>query len=805
LVFAKCRHFADAIPQGTAMWKILTNLIFEVMKKFADENRLKSRRKCRGKLWSVVLFAALACGGRTLAQTNNAAGGGGLTPLTPVVPNAPTTNSPAANGTNTLSSGGTTNVANLGNVTVVGQLNQERSQILTSVGATAYTHTAANIQAQSQGANAPLNQVILRSPGVAEDSAVSGGLHVRGEHANLQYRINDVLLPETLVGTFGLVLSPRFIQSMQLIDGSLPAEYGFRTAGVIDIQTKTGGFAPGGEVDLYGGSFNTFNPSFEYGETDGPWDYFVMGNYESTDLGIENPTNTVNAIHDHSDQYKTFAYASRLLSDTSRVTFMGGASYSTYQVPNSPVGPAADPNGNDYWTYMTVPPDTNWANLNENQVEQDYFLTAALQQSMGNFNYQLSAFGQISGIHFLPDPNGDLVFNGEASDVARNLYSDGAELDASYQIGDKHTLRFGGIITDEYLTDDNSTTVFVLSGGDPTRLNTIVQNFDANAIFAGAYVQDEWKILPKVTVNYGARFDEYYGTYDKENQPSPRINVVYKPTDSTTLHAGYARYFTPPPLENVPSGNITAFNGTSGASTVTQDNGVKAERANYFDAGISQKITQHLQLGVDGYYKFARDQLDDGTFNQTLILSSFNYAKGRVQGVEITGNYDLGGFSTYANIAVSKAQGEGAESAQFLWPNQSVVNYVNNHWIYLDHNQFLSVNCGASYLWRQSHTKSALFYVDSIFGSGLREDGGGIIDAQGDEIPNGASVPNYYAVNMGVEEDFKLHHNRILKARLDVVNITDNSYELRSGSGFGVFAPQYGMRRGFFGSLGLAF
>jgi len=770
---------------------------------------VKDRRKCRWKFWG-ILSLAVALTVQALAQTNNATGPAGLTPLTPATVNG---------GTNTVASGGTTNVANLGNVTVVGQLNQARSQILTSIGATSYTHTAADIQAQSQGQNAPFTQVILRSPGVAEDSAASGNLHVRGEHANLQYRINDVLLPETLVGTFGLVLSPRFVQSVQLIDGSLPAEYGFRTAGIIDIQTRTGAFVNGGEADLYGGSFNTFNPSFEYGESDGPWDIYVVGSYNATDLGIENPTNTVNAIHDHSDQYKAFGYASRLLGDTSRVTLMGGASYSTYQIPNSPIGPGSQSGAGTNYAQgldaMGIQAETNWADLNENQVEQNYFAIAAFQQSLGNLNYQLSAFGQISDVHFFPDPNGDLVFDGEAADVARNLYSSGGELDASYDIGDKHTVRFGGLIMDEYLTDDNSTTVFTLDpSGNPNGLETIVQNFDANAIFAGVYAQDEWKILPKVTINYGLRFDEYHSTYINENQPSPRINLVYKPTDWTTLHAGYSRFFTPPPLENVPAANVTVFDGTSGASGVTQDDTVKAERANYFDVGISQKITPHLTVGVDGYYKIARDQLDDGTFDQTLILSSFNYAKGRVRGVEFTGNYDLGGFSSYVNVAVSRAEGMGAESAQFLWPDQTVINYVNHNWVVLDHDQLVSASVGESYLWKQSDTKSALFYVDSIIGTGLRQDGPGYIPPQYtppgqtpgvDPIPNGSSVGTYYNINLGVEQDFKIHHGRVLKARLDVVNITDNSYPLRTGSGVGVFAPQYGERRGFFGSLGLSF
>ena len=781
------------------------------MKKFAEKDRFR-RRKLQGYLLGAILSAALAYGGQAVAQTNTAAGSnGGLTPLAPVIPAL----NPGAT-TNTAASSGT-NVANLGNVTVVGHLNQARNQILTSIGATSYTHTAADIQQQSQDANAPLNQVILRSPGVAQDSAVNGGLHIRGEHANVQYRINDVLLPETLVGTFGLVLSPHFIQSLELIDGSLPAEYGFRTAAIIDIQTKTGEFLNGGEVDLYGGSFNTFYPSFEYGESDGPWDFYVQGSFNQNDLGIENPTNTASAIHDRTDQYKAFGYASRLLSDTSRFTLMGGASYSTFQIPNSPMNPLAVPTpaGNigtyaDALAAAGTAPDTNFANLNENQTEQDYFAIASYQQSLGDLNYQLSTFGQISGVHFHPDANGDLVFNGEASDVDRNLYSGGLELDSSYQLGEKHTLRFGGLFSDEYLTDDNTTTVFAIPGGTPTPGAApfpITQNFVANAIFAGVYAQDEWQILPKVTLNYGVRFDEYHSTFINENQPSPRVNLVYKPFDWTTFHAGYSRYFTPPPLENVPGGNLAAFNGTSGASTVQQNDPVKAERANYFDVGIQQKITPHLQLGVDGYYKIARDQLDDGNFNQTLILSSFNYAKGRVEGVEFTGSYDLGGFSAYGNVSLVKAQGTGAESAQFIWPNQNVVNFVNHNWIYLDHNQTLSVSAGASYLWRQSSTKSALFYVDSIYGSGLRQNGPGLIpnDPLNDPLPNASSVPNYYNVNLGVEEDFKIQHNRILKMRLDVVNITDNSYALRSGSGVGVFAPQFGERRGFFGSMGLTF
>lgn len=747
-----------------------------------------SRRKRESRLyWSVISLVALSCGGTALAQTSVAE-----------------TNSVAET---------STNVANLGNITVVGQLNQARSQILPAVGATVYTHTAEQIEMQSQGDNAPMNQVILRSPGVAEDSAVNGDLHVRGEHANLQYRINGVLLPEGITGGFGLELDPRFVESIQLIDGSLPAEYGFRTAGVIDIQTKTGEFINGGEGEIYGGSYNTFRPSFEYGGTSGKWDYFADGSFDQNDLGLENTTGDASAIHDKTDQYKSFIYASRLLSDTSRVTLMGSASYSTFQIPdtaglspgNSPTSdnPTAVPWATD------LPPSTfDSTDLNENQIEQNYYAVAAYQQSTGNLNYQLAGYDRLSGVHFEPDPYGDLYLNGEASDVDRILYSEGLQFDASYEAGDKHTIRAGAMLLDEYLSDGNTTTVFpVDSNGNPTGPPNppVIQDSVSHALYAGVYLQDEWKILPEVTLNYGARFDEYYATFDKENQPSPRVNLVYQPTDSTTLHAGYSRYFTPPPLENVPSGNIAAFNNTSGQSTIQQDSTVKAERANYFDAGISQKVTKHFQVGLDGYYKNAQEQIDDGLFGQSLILSAFNYNEGRVYGIEGTASYNQGGFSAYANLAWSQAYGRGTASAQFLWPDQATVDYVNTHWIYLDHDQRLSGNFGVSYLLTESESCKSLFYADAIYGSGLRQDGGPLPEDPSDAVPNGASVPQYYSLNLGAEQDFKIPHGDMLKARIDVVNVTDNSYELRSGTGVGVNAPQYGERIGFFGSLTLVF
>jgi outer membrane receptor protein involved in Fe transport len=737
---------------------------------------MKSTKKSEQKTYRQILSLALACGsmasGTVLGQTNT---------------------TPAA-----------TNV--LDTVTVEGQLNQARSSINTAIGATQYTIDSEAILNEAQGDNTGFNELLLRAPGVAEDSL--GQVHVRGEHANLQYRINDVLLPEGITG-FGQELDPRFVKSMQLINGSLPAEYGFRTAGIVDIQTKSGAALNGGSLELFGGSYDTIRPSFEFGTSSGKSSFFVDGSYDHNALGIENPTPNSTAIHDYTDQYKTFMYYSYIMDPTSRIVALGSFSYSQFEIPNIPTQTPTPQPGGAPWVGAANPSPLA---LNDNQNEMNDYGVLAYQKSSGDLNYQFSAYGRNSSAHYMPDNiPATLDYNaGVATDEDRILYSGGAQLDLSYNLGDNHTLRGGLQYLHEAVTANTSTTVFDVDGagnatGGPFSIN---QDNSPHADFGGLYLQDEWRIVPQLTLNAGGRFDVYTSDSDAENQISPRANLVYKPIESTTLHAGYARYFTPPPLETVPSGNIAAFDGTSGASGVTGPySTVRAERANYYDLGISQKVpaVPGLTLGVDGYYKTAQEQLDDGFFGQSLILSSFNYERGRVRGVEFTANYDHKGLSLYANVAYSVAQGEGASSAQELWGDDTVRNYVNSHWIYLDHDQRVTGSFGAAYTWNEPGRWSTRVLMDALYGSGLRQNGPGLIPGSTDAIPNGSSVGAYYTLNFGVAEKLRLSAKQFLVARLDIVNITDNIYPLRTGSGVGVNAAQYGERRGFFGSLSYLF
>ncbi len=658
---------------------------------------------------------------------------------------------------------------------VTDHLDRAREDIVPSLGATSYELTAIQISAQSQGADASFNQVLLRVPGVAEDSG--GQVHLRGEHANLQYRINDVLLPEGISG-FGSELDTRFVSTMAVLTGSLPAQYGYRTSGVVDIHTKSGATAAASELSLYGGAHDRFRPSVETGGSQGRLDYYLSGSFDSGDLGIENPTAGTTALHDHSEQFKGFGYFSVLLSPSSRLNLIVSGSESRFQIPNNP----------DQSPAFTLPGVTTFdsAQLDENQREANRYAVVAYQQTLGAASLQAVVFNRSSRLHFTPDPVGDLIFNGVASDVRRDIVSNGFEFDARWAASDNHTLRGGLLVSADRANTDSATAVFAADDSGAVTSNvpfTLADHQGKRGRLYGVYAQDEWKLGDRLTLNYGARADGV-DAYTREGQLSPRVNAVFKLSEATSLHAGYARYFTPPPLEILQTGDVARFAGTTNAAAVTTSSPVRAERSHYFDLGLSHKVSPELSFTLDSYLKRARNQLDEGQFGQAIIFAPFNYRTGRVTGAEFSVNYTREKFTAYANLAVSRATGREITSGEFQFDPDELA-YIAAHDVYLDHDQRLTASTGLSYT--LDHT---LVYADLLYGSGLRRG-----------FANTGQLPAYHPLNLGLEHTFRFARHEKLRARLEAVNVFDEVYELRDGSGIGVGAPQYGERRGLYGGL----
>jgi outer membrane receptor protein involved in Fe transport len=658
-------------------------------------------------------------------------------------------------------------------------LDEARANILPPFGVSAYSIGAAAIAQSPQGDNAPFNQVLLQAPGVSQDSAASGLFHVRNEHANAQYRVNGVMLPEGVSG-FGVLLDTQFVGGVSLLTGALPAQFGLHTSGIIDVVSKNGAFDGGGSIGVYGGSHGTITPNFEYGGTSGQTQYFVTGSFLQSNLGIENTTPALNAIHDRNQLSKFFGYVSTILDDGSRLSFLTGSAIGTYQIPATP-GQTPFPGVATLMPFSASYPSSAVA---ENQYEASLYNVLAWQKSMGALDFQVAYFSRYSALQFSPDAYGDLLYNGVASDVLRESFLNGVNADAAYRYDEAHTIRGGISASGEETYSRNASLVFATDADGNPYGSPIAAPVDKSAKFGwllGAYIQDEWKISRQLTLNAGIRFDQMY-QYVDANQFSPRISLTYAPLDGTSIHAGFARYFTPPSQALSAPVNLGLFANTTAAPANTESGSVLPERGSYVDVGIDQKVLPGLTLGIDGYLKWARDLLDDGQFGQALVLTTFNYAKGYNQGLEFKFNYEQGDFRAYGNLALAKQIATNVVSNQYLFDPDELA-FISTHNVYTDHSQTLTASAGASYRWN-----GLRFSADMIYGSGLRAG-----------FANTMTVAPYVRFNAGVMDELKFAPDmKPLTLRFDVVNLFDTIYQIRDGSGIGVFAPQYGPRRGFF-------
>jgi outer membrane receptor protein involved in Fe transport len=690
------------------------------------------------------------------------------------------------------SSGGGTAGQTVSSVEVTAaHLKSERIELSPKIGTTVYSIDSHMIDNLGQGADTPFDQVLLRLPGVAEDSKASGSLHVRDDHGNVQYRVNGVQLPEGISG-FGQSIDTRLIEQVDFMTGALPAQFGLRTAGIVDIQTKEGG-KPGGSVGVLVGSHNYFEPNAQFFGSSGAFNYYVSGSYLANSLGIENPQPTSSAIHDKTRQAKSFGNFSYYLDDNTRLGAMFGTYNGRFQIPNNPnQAPGFSLTGMSDANAGTSALSSD--QLNDNQHETNRFVVLSLQKSLGDLNFQLSGFHQYSELHFTPDTVGDLIYLGVASDSQRTNSSTGAQFDMSYKLHRDHTLRAGFAYTRQKTESNNSVAVFPTDdSGAQTSTDpiTIADNTSKTGHIESFYVQDEWHLSQPLTLNYGVRFDKVSAFID-EQQWSPRINLSWKLSNATAIHAGYSRYFTPPPQELVAQSSINLYANTTNAPEIANSDPVKAERTHYYDVGISHQVNSKLTVTADAYYKKVTNLLDEGQFGQALILSPFNYANGYAKGLELSAVYAEKNWGGYLNATFQKAQGNNIVSSQSLFGADELA-YIANHYIYLDHDQTFTLSGGAHY-----HFGDSQVSVDFLHGSGLRNTPDGA-------APNSGSLPQYTVINAAYTHTWKGTPIGEVEGRIAMVNLFDKTYLLRDGSGVGVGAPQYGAPRTLYVGLSTRF
>jgi hypothetical protein len=197
-------------------------------------------------------------------------------------------------------------------------------------------------------------------------------------------------------------------------------------------------------------------------------------------------------------------------------------------------------------------------------------------------------------------------------------------------------------------------------------------------------------------------------------------------------------------------------------------------------------------MGLDAYYKQAKDMIDDGQFGAAVVLTQFNYARGYSEGGEFKMKYNNGNFNAYANFSYNITRAIDVESNEYLIDATDFA-YLQHNYHYTDDMQRMTGSAGVSY-----RIYDTTLMANMIYGSGLRTG-----DLEDDNVvPNSQHTTPYAVFNTGIAQDIKWSSGyKPLTVRFDITNLFDQIYELRTGSGIGVFAPQFGARRGYFAGL----
>ena len=269
--------------------------------------------------------------------------------------------------------------------------------------------------------------------------------------------------------------------------------------------------------------------------------------------------------------------------------------------------------------------------LNEVQHESNQFGVLSLQKHIDDIDMQISAFVRNSVLSFSPDVIGDLLFNGVTPFARRSDLAEGVQADASWRINDSHTLRGGFLGQVETTAFDTTSSVLPV---DATGAQTsivpvnIIDNGARTGGLYGVYLQDEWRILPALTLNSGLRFDGV-NEFTNETQVSPRVNVVMKATDDDDGSCRLFALFRATALrtrrayrnralqqhdERLLPFSRTTSSGRSGR-IISMSGSIRSS----FLASPS---------GSMAITSWRRNLIDEGQFGAPIILTAFNYAKG---------------------------------------------------------------------------------------------------------------------------------------------------------------------------------
>ncbi len=630
-----------------------------------------------------------------------------------------------------------------------------------------------DIQSRPRGDSASVNEILATQPGFVYDAL--GQIYVRGNHANIQYQLDGVPLPDTVSGLFGQFLTPRLVENMEVITGGLPAEYGQRLSAVVNLNSRRPPPEGEGRLDLLYGSFDTVSPGGYWGQKLGSVTYLVGGSLNWTNRGLD-PPNPTTYLNDKAQQGRVFAKVDVDLNDRDHLSTLLSYSHDRFQIPIDPTlqpgNTTRDEFGNPPPPYF--PPDTQ-----QTETENDVFGILSYRHDFDAArSLRIAGYVRHSAAKFFGDPEHALGSTQTcppggtqddcpgASNVNRRADHAGLVTDYLQRLGDQHTLKFG--LSVDQLWGNTAYDAYQRQLVPPPDFVRIGQGADEpSGTSGGAYAQDRF-VVGKLILTGGLRVDFQSATPGAGAERktdvgvSPRLGAAWAFTPDVVAHAFFGLLWTPPSVTD-------AAAGARLTGTVQPDQPIpydlRPEKDRYAEVGLRARVVPTVTLGLTLWGKLSTDQLDETEVGNTGITTPYNFAEGRAGGIEATVDWIITQkLTTFGNVSFGTAQGKGIATAQYLF---DPADLANTEWQTLDHSQTWTANAGANY--RDGPTMVSMLVA---YASGLRTG-----------ADNLSHVPGWVRVDLTLAHDFL---NLPLRPTLaiDVVNLFDAQYAYRISNGF---------------------
>jgi Carboxypeptidase regulatory-like domain len=511
-------------------------------------------------------------------------------------------------------------------------LDPEQAGSVNEIGPETIQHRVTSLPGRS------MQDLVNMEPGwLYEGNAV---LHPRGSEYQTQFVVNGIPLTDNRSPSFGPEISADDVDSVSIYTAGIPAEYGRKMGGVIEVNTLHD-TQPGfhGQVILSGGSYDTAG-AFAQGQY--VWGKNTLG-FSAAGAGTDhylNPVVPENFTNNGTTGDFSINYE-RDFSPSDRLSLMVRHELSRYALPNELVqqtwcyppgqttgGPCQQQTANNFETMGII----SYRHLFSPNIVADF--NGMVRNNANNF-----ASNALSTPIILFQNNwfNEGYFKGMVTIAhGRNEWKVGVESDNLFL---NESFRY--IITDPSQFDDDTALTFNFPGAFPSQGNR-------PDLEQSAFVQDLVH-LGNWTLSLGLRWDHYQLVVN-QNAVEPRVAVSrYFPSAGLIVHFSYDRVFQTPSFENL------LLSSSPQAVLINPDVlslPVKASEGNYYEAGISKGFGRNVKLDANYYRRTVNNYADDDQIQNTTISFPIAFQSAIIYGAEAKIEVpDWRGFSGYASYS----------------------------------------------------------------------------------------------------------------------------------------------------------